>query len=105
VAYALASADVITIDCLLIEDILCIGDIGSQRIRRDSFFSDWTFRLGLPWDLQLDARVPFGYETRRVVFADGSTDKADVFDVGDVELSLSRVGPGNFPPGRSQNRT
>jgi hypothetical protein len=86
-----SSADVITIDCLLIADILCIGDIGSQRIRRDSFFSDWIVRVGLPWDLQFDARIPFGYMARSIGFADGTTDRADVLDIGDVELSLTSV--------------
>ncbi len=90
VGYGLTTINDINIDCLLIQDILCIGDIDSRYVRSESFFSNWNFRLGLPWDMQFDARVPLVYDISSVGFANGGTERARTFDLGDVELSLSR---------------
>ena len=89
ISYSLASIDAIDIDCLLIAEILCIGDINSQRIRRERYVNDWTFRLGLPWNMQLDARVPVEYQSRDIVLGDGNRSSANSTGLGDIELALS----------------
>ena len=88
--YRLATTNSLNIDCLMIEDILCIGDIGSEHLRRESYLLDWTFRLGLPWNMQLDLNVPYSYSVRTIDFADGSAESEDVSGLGDMSLSLSR---------------
>lgn len=89
-AYSLSATNTVDIDCLLIEDILCIGDINSKRLRRETYFGDLVFRLGLPWDMQFDARVPFGYETADAVFGNGENESFHTTDLGDIEVALSR---------------
>jgi hypothetical protein len=87
--YGLISAHSVNIDCGWFGEVLCIGDIDSQYVRRESFFFDLIYRLGLPWNMQLDVRVPIGYDTLNVDFANQAKQEADAFGVGDVELSLS----------------
>ncbi len=89
-SYSLITANTVDIDCLLIADILCIGDINSKRFRRESYLTDWTFRLGLPWDMQLDARVPWGYERSTAVFGDGQREILEKMELGDVSIALSK---------------
>ena len=89
-SYSLTATNTVDVDCLLIADILCIGDINSKRYRRESYLTDWTFRLGLPWDMQLDARVPFSYERSTAVFGNGDTEILDKEELGDISIGLSR---------------
>jgi len=89
-AYRMFATDTIDIDCLLIADILCIGDINSKQSRYESYSTDLSLRLGLPWDLQFDARVPFGHVTSTAVFGDGSSERASTTELGDIEIALSR---------------
>jgi hypothetical protein len=88
--YGLSAIDTIDIDCLLIADILCIGDINSKRFRRESYLANLTLRLGLPWDMQFEVRAPFGHDTTTAVFGDGSGERADTTELGDIEVALSR---------------
>lgn len=88
-SYSLSAVNTVDIDCLLIADILCIGDINSKRLRRESYVADMTFRLGLPWDMQLDARVPYSREKSNAVFGNGESDRVTVHELGDIELALS----------------
>ncbi len=89
-SYSLSAANAIDIDCLLIEDILCIGDINSKSVHRESYNFDWTLRLGLPWQSQLDVRVPFGHITSSALFGNGTTERSETTSFGDVELAMSR---------------
>ena len=88
--YSMSAANTVDIDCLLIADILCIGDINSKRLRRESYLADVTFRMGLPWNMQLDARVPFSREKSIAVFGDGESQMASTDELGDIEIALSR---------------
>lgn len=89
-SYSLSSLNTVDIDCLLIADILCIGDINSESIRRESYLADVAFRFGLPWGMQLDARVPYSYERSTSVFGDGETEILEGKELGDIEIALSR---------------
>lgn len=89
-SYSLSASNTVDIDCLLIADILCIGDINSKRLRRESYMGDLTFRLGLPWNMQFDARVPYSQERSVAVFGDGSSESARANELGDIEIALSR---------------
>ena len=89
-SYSLSASDSVDVDCLLIADILCIGDINSERLRRESYLGELTFRLGLPWDMQLDARVPYSYEKSVSIFGDGESEVAKKSEIGDIEIGLSR---------------
>lgn len=89
-AYRMYATDTIDIDCLLIADILCIGDINSKQSRYEAYSTDLSLRLGLPWELQFDARVPFGHVTSTAVFGNGSSESASTTELGDIEFALSR---------------
>ena len=88
--YSMTSAETVDIDCLLIADILCIGDINSRLYRRESYVADLRFRLGLPWDMQFDVRAPFGHDATSAVFGNGTSERADVTELGDIEIGFSR---------------
>jgi hypothetical protein len=90
VSYYNASNDAISIEGFSILPVLVVGDIVSNRVRREVALSAVTTRMGLPWNLQLDVRTPYGYEIVRTVTADNleSTQRSNGF--GDVQLGLSR---------------
>jgi hypothetical protein len=83
----------VVIDGVAILDIfgvgLVVGDIVSERIRRDLLISALTFRLGLPWDSQIESRIPFRYETDSIVTADFAERSRQNFGLGDVEFAAS----------------
>jgi len=87
--YGLSATDTIDIDCLLIADILCIGDINSKQYRRESYLANLTMRLGLPWDMQFEVRAPYGYAKTTAVFGDGSGEQSHTTEFGDFEIALS----------------
>jgi hypothetical protein len=89
-SYYNASNDAISIEGFSILPVLVVGDIVSDRVRREVALSAVTTRLGLPWHLQLDVRTPYGYEVVRTVTADNreTTQRSNGF--GDVQLGLSR---------------
>lgn len=87
--YVHSSSDRIVIDALLLQDVLAIGDIFNERVRRDSYLFSATLRLGLPWDLQVETRVPYGLEDQKIFSADNEETTTSIDGVGDVEFSLS----------------
>jgi hypothetical protein len=92
--YAHTSSDRIIVDGVAILDVfgigLVVGEIVSERIRRDLLLSALTLRLGLPWDLQIESRIPYRYESDRVVTADFAERTDQNHGLGDVEFALSR---------------
>jgi len=93
-SYAHSSADNITIDGVAILDVvgigLVVGEIVSERVRRDTLVPALTFRLGLPWESQVETRIPYRYESESVTTADFSERSRSNSGVGDVELAFSR---------------
>jgi len=90
VSYFNASADRIHIDGFTVYPVLVVGDITSERSERDILLSSLTTRLGLPHDLQLDARVPYGYQSERTVTADNKKSSKRFLGLGDVEVGLTK---------------
>jgi hypothetical protein len=88
-SYAHASYDSIVIDGFTVYPILVIGDIVAEKVRRDLIINSHTFRLGLPWDMQFDLVVPFGYERKRSFRDDGNYVSNESSGLGDISLGLS----------------
>lgn len=88
-AYAHSSYDNIVIDGFSIYPVLVVGDIVSERVRRDIVTNQHAFRLGLPWDVQVDLVVPFGYEHERSFREDGTNTSKNTSGLGDISLSLN----------------
>jgi hypothetical protein len=89
-SYFDASSDAISVEGFSILPILVVGNIVSDRVRRQVALSTVTTRLGLPWNLQMDVRTPYGYEQVRTVTADNKETSQHAHGLGDVQVSLSR---------------
>jgi len=88
-SYVHSSIDRIVIDAFNILEVLSIGDIYKERVRRDSFLFSATMRLGLPWDCQAEVRIPYGIESQKI-YTDQNVERNTELDgIGDVELALS----------------
>lgn len=87
--YAHASADNISINGVSIESTLVIGEIISDRVRRNILIPALTFRLGLPKDFQLETRLPMRYESNRTVRGDTTEHGTEEYGLGDIEVALS----------------
>jgi Putative MetA-pathway of phenol degradation len=85
-----ASSDAVSIQGFSILPVLVIGDIVSNRVRREVALGTFTARMGLPWNFQLDVRTPYGYERVRTVTADNRETSQQARGLGDVQVSLSR---------------
>jgi hypothetical protein len=89
-SYFDASSDAINIEGFSILPVLVVGNIVSDRVRREVALSSLTARLGLPGSFQLDVRAPYGYERVRTVSADNKETSQKATGLGDVQVSLSR---------------
>ncbi len=87
--YAHASADNISIDGVSVESTLVIGEIVSDKIRRNILIPALAFRVGLPADFQAEAKFPLRYEANRTVRGDSTEDSGEAYGLGDIELALS----------------
>ncbi|MEO8738024.1 MAG: transporter [Edaphobacter sp.] len=90
VSYFSASSDHVTIDGFALLPILVVGDITSQRVRKDILLPTFTTRLGLPKKFQMDFTVPYGYVLNRTVDALGTETSQSQFGLGDIQAGLSR---------------
>lgn len=89
-SYSHSSSESLVIDGFTIFPVLIVGDIVSERVRRDTLTSALTARLGLPWEMQVELRAPFVYENESRLGGDGVEKKRSDRGVGDLELALSR---------------
>ncbi|MEO6909348.1 MAG: transporter [Edaphobacter sp.] len=89
-SYFSASSDHVNIDGFALLPILVVGDITSQRVRKDILLPSFTTRLGLPKRFQMDFTVPYGYVLNRTVDALGVQTSASQFGLGDIQAGLSR---------------
>lgn len=87
--YVHASADNISIDGVSIESTLVIGEIISDKVRRNLLIPALTLRVGLPGDFQAEVKIPFRYESERTLRGDTTERNVEDFGVGDLELALS----------------
>lgn len=88
--YSNASSDRLQINGFTVNPVLIIGDIVSERTERDVILSSLTARMGLPHDLQLDVRVPYGYQSERVLTADNKKTSQRFLGLGDLEVGVTR---------------
>jgi hypothetical protein len=89
-SYFSASSDHVTIDGFALLPILVVGDITSQRVRKDILLPTFTTRLGLPKRFQMDFTIPYGYVLNRTVDALGTQTSASQFGLGDIQAGVSR---------------
>ena len=89
-SYFNASSDQLYVNGFTVYPVLVVGDIVSQRTQRDALLFSLTTRLGLPHDLQLDVRVPYGYQLERTVTADNNATSRRFLGLGDVEVGLTK---------------
>jgi hypothetical protein len=90
VSYFSASSDHVNVNGFALLPVLVVGDITSQRVREDYLLPAFTARLGLPHKLQLDFRVPYGYELIRTVDATNVQTSSSSFGLGDISAAISR---------------
>ena len=90
VSYFSASSDHVTIDGFALLPILVVGDITSQRVRKDILLPTFTTRLGLPHRFQMDFTIPYGYVLNRTVDALGKETSDSQFGLGDIQAGVSR---------------
>jgi hypothetical protein len=88
-SYVHSSVDRIVIDGFTIENTVTIGDIFSERVRKDAWSFSSSLRMGLPWDSQIEATIPYLYQSRNVLTADNEERTDDVHGIGDMQISLS----------------
>jgi hypothetical protein len=86
--YYNASSNNISINGYAILPVLVVGDILSARIQREIVLGAATARLGIPKGFQVEARVPYGYESQRSVNADNTETSNHSYGLGDVEVDL-----------------
>jgi hypothetical protein len=90
VSYFNSSYDRIHIDGFTVFPVLVVGDIVSERSRRDILLSSLTARVGLPHDFQAEVRVPYGWQSERTVTADNQESSQRYLGFGDVEVALTK---------------
>ncbi len=89
-SYYTASSDAISIEGFSILPVLVVGNIVSDRVRREVALSTFATRMGLPWNFQIDAQVPYGYEVVRTVTADNRETTERAHGLGDVQIGITR---------------
>jgi len=84
-----SSSDNIVIDGFSIFPVLVVGDIISERVRRDSTQLSLGWRMGLPYDLQLETNIAWNY--LRISRIKAESEEENFYDTGagDLELGLS----------------
>ena len=89
-SYFNSTNDRINIDGFAILPVLVVGDIASQRVRKDLLLPTFTARLGLPGRLQFETYIPYGYELFRTVDANNVQTSQSTFGLGDIAFGVSR---------------
>lgn len=89
-SYFSTSADHLSINGFALLPVLVVGDITSQRTRKDLLLPTLTTRLGLPHRLQFEAYIPYGYELNRTVDTNNVQTSQSTFGLGDITFGLSR---------------
>lgn len=83
-SYFSMSSDHVTVNGFALFPVLVVGDITSERLRRDILINSVTARLGITKRLQLDAMVPYGYVLNRTVDATEKETTQSQFGLGDI---------------------
>jgi hypothetical protein len=89
-SYFSSTTDRINIDGFALLPVLVVGDIASQRVRKDLLLPTFSTRLGLPGKLQFDAYIPYGYQLNRTVDVNNTQTSQSTFGLGDIMFGMSR---------------
>jgi hypothetical protein len=90
ISYFSSTTDRINIDGFALLPVLVVGDISSQRVRKDLLLPTFSTRLGLPHKLQFDTYIPYGYQLNRTVDVNNTQTSQSTFGLGDITFGLSR---------------
>ena len=88
-SYYSLSSDHVTVNGFALFPVLVVGDITSERLRRDILINSVTARLGLTKRAQMDFTVPYGYVLNRTVDAGVQQTTASQFGLGDMVGGVS----------------
>jgi hypothetical protein len=88
-SYFSMSSDHVTVNGFALFPVLVVGDITSERLRRDILINSVTARLGLTKRTQMDFIVPYGYVLNRTVDALNTQTTAGQFGLGDIAAGFS----------------
>ncbi|MFZ5800364.1 MAG: transporter, partial [Candidatus Omnitrophota bacterium] len=89
ITYVYTSANRITVEGYTIFPILIVGEISTQKVKRDLAIASITTRYGLRDDLQVELSVPFRYQHDRVtVESPASETVRSASGIGDVSAGL-----------------
>ena len=89
-SYLQSASENIVIDGFTILPVLVVGDIVSERVERSLYQLASTFRFGLPWDSQLEVRLPYSYHSLRSFSADGTETETSTSGLADIDIGFSR---------------
>lgn len=87
--YIHSSSEEVIVDGFTILPILVVGDITSERVRRDTYMPSLTLRLGLPRDLQAEVYVPYSHANEKKVTTENVETKHSTTGFGDIEAGLT----------------
>jgi len=66
-----------------------LSTVANQRRKDEGVRGTVTARLGLPWDSQIELRIPYAWARSTTVLGDGTVNTETDNDLGDIELELS----------------
>jgi len=91
VTYVHTSANRITVEGYTILPVLVIGEISTEKVKRDIFISNLTLRYGIKNNLQCDVNIPYRHQYDRVsVEAPASETTRDFGGLGDISFGFTR---------------
>lgn len=88
-SYFSLASDHVTVNGFALFPVLVVGDITSERLRRDIFVNSYTVRTGITKRVQLDAFVPYGFVLNRTVDATQKETTETQFGLGDIGGGVS----------------
>lgn len=88
-SYSHSSYEKIVVDGFTVYPVLVVGDIVSEKVRRNVFINNHSFRLGLGHDTQLDLVIPLGYQKEDSIKGDGDFTSKETSGIGDISLGIS----------------
>lgn len=88
-SYFSLASDHVTVNGFALFPILVVGDITSERLRRDILLNSVTARLGVTKRFQVDFMVPYGFVLNRTVDATEKQTTQSQFGLGDIVGGVS----------------
>jgi hypothetical protein len=90
VSYFSSSYDHLSVNGFALLPVLVVGDITSERTRKDLVLPTFTTRLGLPHRFQFESYIPYGYQLNRTVDTTNAQTSQSTFGLGDIAFGVSR---------------